>query len=177
MSSLKSLMEVMPPPDRPSEPPKADGWQSVAASLGVELPEDYKEFITIYGTGAVDGFLWVLTPFTQNQNLNLLEQAKVRLDVQRKFSEASGMAAPYELNPNPNGLLPWGVTDNGDVLYWLCSGAPSTWAIVVCDSRASRWLDFRQTFGEFLNGVVTKKLNLDIFPDDFPSESPKFVTL
>jgi hypothetical protein len=46
----------MPPPERPSETPTGSSWQPVEARLGLELPEDYKEFITRYGTGAVDNF-------------------------------------------------------------------------------------------------------------------------
>lgn len=175
MSSLESLKKLIQPPGKPSGVPNGGGWNSVERSIGIELPEDYKEFIATYGTGAVDGFLWVLNPFSRNENLNLINQATVRLDAQRQFSAESGTKTPYPLNPDPNGLFPWGVTDNGDVLYWLCKGSPSTWMIVVCDSRASRWREFKLSTGQFLAALVTRELVVDVFPEDFPSESPAFV--
>jgi SMI1-KNR4 cell-wall len=177
MSSLKALMQLMRPPAGPSETPSGDEWQSVEARLGMELPEDYKEFVTRYGTGAVDSFLWILNPFSQNDNLNLISQARTRLDAQRQFSEETGTTSPYALYPNANGLFPWGVTDNGDVLYWLCKGSPSSWSIVACDSRSSRWREFRLSTAEFLVALLTRRLFVDGFPDDFPSEPPEFAPL
>ena len=68
----------MPPPANPVESPRADDWQLVEARMLVELPSDYKEFIATYGTGAVDNFLWVLNPFSHNDNLNLIKQVGLR---------------------------------------------------------------------------------------------------
>jgi len=175
MSSLESLKKLMAPPTSPLNLPKGGGWQVVERRLGIELPEDYKEFLACYGTGAVDNFLWMLNPFSQNENLNLIVQAGARLDAQRQFSAESGVETPYALHPEANGLFPWGVTDNGDVLYWLCKGFLTTGTIVVCDSRASRWREFPLSTSEFLAALVTKELVVDVFPDDFPSESPEFV--
>ena len=175
MSSLESLKKLMPPPAYPTDRPNGGGWQSVGHKLGIELPGDYKDFVATYGTGAVDNFLWVLNPFSKNEHLNLNNQARVRLDAQRRFFAESGTAAPFALYPDANGLFPWGITDNGDVLYWLCKGSPSTWVIVVCDSRASRWREFKLSTVQFLAEVLTKELVADVFPEDFPTESPEFV--
>jgi hypothetical protein len=172
---MKALENLMRPPARPSETPEKGGWEAVEATLGFALPEDYKEFISTYGTGAVDGFLWVLNPFSKNQHLNLINQGTVRLDAQRRFAEDSGITTPYALHPDADGLFPWGLTDNGDVLYWLCKGAPSSWFIVVCDSRASYWEEFNFSTTEFLASLITRQIVVDVFPDDFPSESPEYV--
>ena len=175
MSEISSLTKLMRPPDNPSETPNGGGWESVEARLGIELPLDYKEFVASYGTGSVDNFLWVLNPFSQNENLNLDNQAKIRLHAQRQFSEESGLKNPHSLHPDANGLFPWGVTDNGDVLYWRGKGDPSTWEVAVCESRASQWREFKLSVGEFLAALVTGELVVDIFPDGFPSEAPQFV--
>jgi hypothetical protein len=165
----------MAPPANPSDLPNEGGWQSVERRLEIKLPEDYKEFVACYGTGAVDNFLWVLNPFSQNENLNLICQSAVRLDSQRQYSVESGTETPYALHPDASGLFPWGVTDNGDVLYWLCIGSPSAWMIVVCDSRASQWREYKLATCQFLAAIVTRELIVDVFPEDFPSESPAFV--
>jgi SMI1-KNR4 cell-wall len=175
MSFLESLKKTMPPPADPSDRPFGGGWQFVERSLGVELPEDYKEFVATYGTGAVDNFLWVLNPFAKNKNLNLNDQATTRLDAQRRFHAESGIEPPFAFHPDPDGIFPWGITDNGDVLYWLCKGSPSSWNIVICDSRSFRWRTFDLILVHFLTSVLTKRLIVDVFPDDFPSDQPRFM--
>lgn len=39
------------------------GWSKIETKLGTSLPEDYKNFIKTYGTGGIDNFIWILTPF------------------------------------------------------------------------------------------------------------------
>ena len=72
VSSLNALRKVMAPPARPVETTNGGGWQFIQVKLGITLPEDYKEFVSTFGTGAVDSFLWVLNPFSKNDNLNLI---------------------------------------------------------------------------------------------------------
>ncbi len=175
MSALESLRNLMAPPANPSDLPNEGGWPSVELRLGIKLPEDYKKFVACYGTGAVDNFLWVLNPFSQNENLNLIKQAKAQLDAQRQLSEEFGIKCPYALYPDENGLFPWAISDNGDVLYWLCKGPPSSWLIVVNESRGPRWREYKISTCQFLAALVARELVVDVFPEDFPSESPEFV--
>ena len=163
---------MLPPPAKPFETPSGDGWLTVEARLGIELPEDYKEFITHYGTGAVDGFLWVLNPFSANKYLNFFDAGKAQL---RALHELQHEIIPYPKFPDADGILPWSVTDNGDVLYWLCKGPSANRLIVVNESRGPRWREFRLSTSEFLARIVTGKLVVDVFPEDFPSASPTFV--
>jgi hypothetical protein len=46
---------------------------------------------------------------SQNLNLNLARQMQVRRDALAALSEAA---------PNSQDLVPWAVTDNGEVCYW-----------------------------------------------------------
>lgn len=45
-------------------------WATFESEGGLRLPSDFKQFISIYGCGAVDDFVWVLDPFSENSNLN-----------------------------------------------------------------------------------------------------------
>lgn len=162
----------MAPPVNPADLPNEGGWHSVERRLCFKLPEDYKEFVACYGTGAIEGFLWVLNPFAQNENLNLISQSAARLDAQRQFSAETGLAVPYPLHPDARGLFPWGVTDNGDVLYWVFDDCSIDCAIVVCDGRASRWREYKLSTCQFLAALVARDLVIDVFPEDFPSCQP-----
>jgi hypothetical protein len=106
---------------------------------------------------------------------NLIGQATRWLEAQHQFAKDTGVKAPYALHPDADGVFPWAVTDNGDILYWSCRGAPSDWFIVVCDGRSSRWREFRVSTAEFLTSLITREIVVDVFPDDFPSRSPEFV--
>jgi len=171
----ETLKQLMPPPAAPAESRSERGWEFVEAELGIELPSDYKEYISIYGTGSVDNFLWVLNPFSENKYLNLIDESKATLQAFQQLQRDFGETIPYTLYPEPLGLFPWAVTDNGDHLFWLRKGSPSEWAIVVADSRAPEWEEFKVSMTEFLAGILTKRIRVDIFPDDFPSDSPKFI--
>lgn len=35
------------------------------------FPEDYKRFIDFHGEGGINEFLWILSPFSENENLIL----------------------------------------------------------------------------------------------------------
>jgi len=177
MLALDALKKLMGPPPRASEAPNGGGWQAVERRLGIELPEDYKEFVTTYGTGAVDNFLWVLNPFSKNVYLNLFDEGKAKLDALRQLRDEFRENIPYAFYPDADGLFPWGVTDNGDVLYWLCNGRRASSLIVVNESRGPRWREFQLSTVEFLAALVTRELVVDVFPNDFPSESPMFVPL
>lgn len=46
-------------------------------NLGMILPLDYKKFINKYGTGSINDFIWILNPFSENENLNLIKKGHV----------------------------------------------------------------------------------------------------
>src|SRR5262245_34542462 len=67
-NSLDKLIASIPPPQRPSG--VSGSWDVVEHDLGLKLPDDYKRFVSTYGTGGFFPFeLFVY---------NLLEE---RLDV------------------------------------------------------------------------------------------------
>lgn len=74
---------------------------------------------------------------------------------------------PFALYPEPGGLFPWGLTDNGDRLYWLTEGEPNSWVSIIYESRGPRY--DRHAIGccEFLRRWVAGDLPVAVFPDDF----------
>jgi hypothetical protein len=145
---IEGLMQIMPPPPEPKE--ASGDWQAVESSLGTALPDDYRRFIDAYGTGQIDAFLGVLNPFSAGPYYNLLSAGRAHLDGLRELREASGRFLPFPLFPEPGGLLPIAITDNGDTIHWLTNGAPDAWTIVVQDPRAPDCEAYDMPFTAFL---------------------------
>lgn len=153
--------------------PRADivyiDWASDEARLNTALPDDYKAFVASYEPN-VDDFLWILHPST-NKNLDLVTQAEEQVAAQRTMRGTQPREVPYPLYPEPGGLLPWGVTDNGDVCFWITNGDPSRWVVAINESRGPEWYEFPASMTEFVFALLAQEVRVPFFPDDFPSVS------
>lgn len=171
--AIDELIAVMTTPDVPFEAPSTDGWASVEARLGTSLPEDYKKFINLYGSGKIANFLWIFNPFSSNENLNLERQVELQSAVLGELEEY-GEKNPYKSFPAPGGVLPFGITDNGDVVFWRTEGETSRWSVAVNESRAPEWEIFDLSMSQFLAALLAKKITCKIFPKNFPGAHPFF---
>jgi hypothetical protein len=151
-------------------------WTAVERDLGIGLPGDYKRYIDTYGAGAIDGFLWILHPMTRNRHVNLGEQRLSRLDALRNFLVGVDPRV-RATNPNPDELMPWGFTENGDVCFWHICGNAETWTVVLQESRCAQWESFDGGMVVFLEALLHRGYRSRIFPEGFPSEAPVFVAL
>jgi hypothetical protein len=166
-TAFGDLCKAVPPPDNPFEAGRPEGFTAVEGRLGLALPTDYKSLIGAYGAGSWKGFLWVLNPFASNRYLNLFEQTQRQLDAERTIRADWPKDVPFALYPEPGGLLPWAMTDNGDRLYWVTEGRPDTWDTVVYESRGPEYDRHRMSCCEFLRRWVAGELRVSVFPDDF----------
>ena len=177
------LASVLPPPALPVN--KVD-WVAVQEAIGTDLPSAYRRMVETYGSGCIDGFLWLLTPTTNNRHLRLEDQVQVQtealLALRGDLVEAlptnvspSPESVPYPIFPEPGGLLPWLITDNGDVVYWATRGAPDTWSVVTQSPRAGHWQEFALQSDEWLAQLLRRELVIRSFPDDFPAPEHHFV--
>jgi len=172
MASAVDDLTSMVPPAGPSRP--RPDWAAVEAQLGIRLPNDYKLLSAAYGEGSFDGFLWVLQPTSENPHLDLIWQRELQLGVLREL-QASGENLPYSVDRGRETLLPWAITDNGDVCYWVLSTSsePDSWIVAVNEARGQSWEVFDMSVSEFLVAVMSGAMHVDVFPDDFPSDSPE----
>lgn len=169
---LAKLLTLLPPPATPINVPSARDWNSVETYLGVCLPTDYKDFVEIYGTGKIDNFIIIFNPISGNEQLDILRQLAIQKDVLIEL-KLFGENIPYDIFPAPGGILPLGRTDNGDILYWK-TNVNLSWSIVLNEARGPVWECFNVSFLEFLVGFLAGKILCKAFPDDVPSQYPRF---
>ncbi|WP_051711572.1 SMI1/KNR4 family protein [Andreprevotia chitinilytica] len=168
MDKENNLVAIIAPPSNPSELPSEGGWAAVEKRLGVSLPDDYKRFIETYGSGCIGRFLWIFNPFSKNQNLNLERQIVTQAKVLEEL-QTYGEVMPFKSFPEQEGILPFGITDNGDLLFWRTIGRPDDWSIVVNEARSPEWEDFNLSISEFLTEILKRQLVCNCFPKSFPS--------
>lgn len=165
--TIERLIEVVPPPAAPFEA-FSGPWEPIEAELGTVLPQDYKDFVRLYGSGYFMQFLGICVPRSRNPNVRLESQAQVVCDT---FVDFDREELPYPLWPNPGGLLPFGGTDNGDELFWLPRGAPADWGVVVWDRAFWGFEAYDCGLTDFLAGLATGEIRPKEFPEDLlPSD-------
>jgi hypothetical protein len=167
------LIRILPPPRVPVDPLSSIDLERAETKLG-PLPDDYKWFLRNYGSGRIDGFLFVLNPSSRNPHLNLLDQVSIRLDALKELATNGSEKIPYPLFPEPHGVLPFAATENGDVLFWKKNESVETWNVVVNDSRSPEWQEFSCGMVELLVKLLTSEIRCKIFPPDFPSSAVSF---
>ncbi|MDQ0233131.1 SMI1/KNR4 family protein [Metabacillus malikii] len=174
---MDKLFKILPPPEIPQKTGDKEKWLRFFDTLGTELPSDYVKFIETYGTGGIDNFLWILTPFVNDENVNYLGRQKEMTDAYIQSKENFPQYYKHDVYPSSGGIIPWAYTDNGDELYWLTDGKPDEWKIVVYESRSPENYTYSLTMVEFLYQVIMKELKCNAFPNDFPSDETTFVSV
>ena len=154
MDPLDELRELAPPPDAAPPEPETAG-----------LPADYAALARTYGLGSFGGFLWLLVPGAENPNLELGRQTELRRQDLREVRD-DGEALPYE----PDELVAWAITDNGDTLYWRTGDDPDRWTVTVNEGRGPEWHDFDGTATAFLAAWLAGRERVSVFPDDVPGD-------
>lgn len=150
-------------------------WNEVEDKFNIVFPDDYKQIIDMYGSGAVNHFLWIYSPFSSNTNLNLMNkfyELKISYEyMKNNFPEKF----PLEFYNGKRGIFPWGITDNGDELYW--NFTDNTAEILIYESRYSNMQKYDEDLSGFLVNLLSKKISCDIFPDDFIVNDNYFISI
>lgn len=164
---INLFQDIIPLSAQPVDSDSDHDWKAVEDQLGTRLPPDYKQFIDIYGTGIIGRLIWIFNPFTNNDYLNLLTQMGIYRRQYHDLGRHLGKEAnPYPFFPEKSGLLPLGVTENGDVLYWLTRGEPASWPVLVNGSRRIEMEIHDTNLLGFLTGLINRKTKSAFIPFD-----------
>jgi hypothetical protein len=75
---IESLVSLMPPPQIAAETPDGS-LANVEATIGTRVPDDYKDFICVYGSGRINNIMGIFNPFSERSNINLITQVEQQL--------------------------------------------------------------------------------------------------
>lgn len=168
--SIEQLKGLVPAPPDPKYTGDEDKWKQAESKLKIALPKDYKAFVDTYGSGELANFIYVFTPFTKSEHMNLVQRVASDGDVFRELKENEGdEEVPFQIYPESPGLLSWGSDGNGNFLFWLTEGEPDRWPVIVAAGRDSEFERFDIPMTEFLFKALTRNLNCGIWPEDFPN--------
>lgn len=179
--TLQNLLKVLPTPTNPIEIVDDSQWKTYELVTGITLPDDYKAYLSVFGTGIIG---YVITPYNPFCTRPLW---KVRYSCRKWMQEATAIVQfkqqfgaetfPYMLYPETDGVLPWGSTDNGDRLYWLTTGSPNEWSVVINEVRSSIFEHFACSMTDFLYKLIVGDIQSEIIPHDCLDQDSLFETL
>lgn len=165
--SIEALVKAVPPPAAPRLA-FAGPWEPIEAELGVTLPQDYKDFVRLYGDGTFFEVMGIHLPVALSRHAQLVPEVRAICDALRTQDDL-----PYALWPEPGGLLPFGKTDYGDYLCWLTRGLPADWGVVVWGRGFMTFEAFDCDLTDFLTGLATGEILPEEFPDGLlPCDQP-----
>ncbi len=164
---IDELIKVLPPPDSPSEGGTGLDWGAVTARLGEPLPTDYMQFIEKYGSGTINGLIRVLNPFSSADHINFWTQMQALLAAFRALRAEDEDDCPYPLMYEPGGLLPWGVSLDGDVYFWETTGLSGKWTVVVSCRDSGDFEEFAMPMTRFLARAIKGEIESGSLYADF----------
>lgn len=164
--SIDQLLSVRKPPANPVEAGLISEWAKIEEEIGTQLPIDYKQYISIFGTGGFSKadftFLFPFNPFSKRYTLQ--EWQEDTLWVYEECRHSTPEICIFNAFPEKNGLLPWGRTDNGDALFWLTKGPPDFWDVVVFDGKYMEYVHYNLTMTGFLASWLSGEIEINFFP-------------
>lgn len=141
-SGLKTIARLLAPPASPRGLDRP--WDAVEREIRLALPDDYKAFIDLYGTGQVSSAEgWAVIWNFRDASLSgpslreWLTGPNGLPEFYRRVINGSEWPCPYPIYPDPGGLLPFGSVVDVHNLNWLTAGRPNRWDVVYyhCDGQ------------------------------------------
>ena len=179
---IESLKALVPPSGYTA---RGWTWPQVEESIGLTLPDDFKQIVTCYGPGIWADWIILVTPQASDSPYELVSYASSILEGERGFlsdltAEQRAEEFPYTLFPEPGGLYPFGYSGGGDNFYWRTAGHPNDWPVVLNYSRDTATTEFPFGIGRLLEGYLRRELGEPAFPanecapDKFFVQFPNF---
>lgn len=162
LPEVTRLKRLLKPPKAPRFVGTPEAWTALEKQLGLTFPEDYGQFVATYGDGAIGSadfadVFRIATPFSAREGNNFEKVMKARLELYREERHRAPAATPGPPWPEAGGLLPFGSTSNGDVLYWRTRGAPAAWTVVIQERGGDMFFDSGCNLATFLSRAIEEE--------------------
>ncbi|MFI0354224.1 hypothetical protein [Actinomadura sp. 9N407] len=181
---IPALLEQIIGP--PVVTPLAPDWEAVAAQYGLVFPADYRALTERYSALDICQYFSVYHPTSRSGNLFSVLEAQiqaVKVYLQRTQTFAGGwdpknatvipsgeeVEVDYDFFPEPGGLLPWGVGENGAKCLWLTHEHPEKWTVVIGDDYFG-WWHYKGSMTSFLVDVISQRIVCPVIDDTFPED-------
>ena len=167
MSAIQELQKLLPPPKHPKN--NSGDWAAAEANLGLRLPEDFRQFTSLYGMVKICNYLCVYNPFAFASHFASHRDLMIALNASYGESPHGLERVPFPLYPEKGGLLPVIGTDNSDIISWITEGEPETWNLFAWFYPGRETVILETTVSQCLLDLLTLKSPLlpDNIPDDF----------
>ncbi|MFF2513894.1 hypothetical protein [Streptomyces sp. NPDC058086] len=130
--AVEELGRVMlPPPDGGD----TVDWDALHADTGWKFPADYRDFVAVYGLGAISDSIGISTPSFDGY----------------PFVDHLLFRAQW---PPVHGTLTWASNEAGDDFLWRCAGEPDEWRVVFRPRDRRRDHEYDMGMAEFLLRLV-----------------------
>ncbi|MCH5584750.1 SMI1/KNR4 family protein [Shimazuella sp. AN120528] len=170
MTYVEQLVELIPPPAKA----KSFDWQRVEESLGVILPDDYKELVETYSGGQFEDYLYFLEP--DREHYDIMKHDLERAEAYESLWEYE--RKPDEIEDGKHRLIPWATTDNGEYLFWLVRKGeernPDNWPVMINAAKEDEWEYFPMGCVAFFVQALERKVISQILSYAFPLTKHKF---
>lgn len=169
-AGLSQLMAWMPPP-KDQVQRNDQVLQLVIEEIGTSFPEDFLEFVRIYGSGeirVVGGGQWkIWNPFDTGFLNHYRQFYDIYLEIREDEDFEDDRVGTFELLPAENGILPFLKCDSSGYFGWQVSGPPNTWNTVQFedDYDVPPVTLHNMTFMDFLVAILRQEIECRFFPD------------
>lgn len=143
------LRGILPPPPG-VDPDRQIDWAPQERALALQLPEDYKRFIRIWGPGVLADEVIMLGDVPAGRAPDLSKHALNVDRICRELQANIGGDYDYPNLPDPGAFLSYGMDGSGNYFGWVTGADPSDWnAAVFVDGDAAASV-FAGSFADFI---------------------------
>jgi hypothetical protein len=176
---LSRLKTLLPMQGQPTGCGSLQAWQEFEATFGYALPTDYKDFLYEYGEGSVNDYLHVYSPFSDRLNPPSFPRCAIEQVANYAYlQEKHPKNYPGVLWPSHGGMLPWGLTDGGNPIFWLTEGHPDQWRVCVLNIYTPAHIEtYPMNMTQFLVAVLGEGLTCPVLPEGFVFEPNYYLSI
>jgi hypothetical protein len=171
------LRRIVAPPDTPTFVPTASDWLRVQSELGVDFPEEHRQFCDLYGMGTFRGSettaLSVWCPgypqFVEDFRFECQRLRDIRGPVRNEDH-------PFDVFPNEGGILPLALDECDVWLCWVTHSRPADWPILVRWSWGTDGMSvFDMPLSTLLVALFERRIDLPCFPPPTFTDNVRFI--